>query len=130
MKLPTGLAALAICASLLFAAIAAERPAREPRLRHVVSFKFKESATPDQIKEVEQAFKALKTKIPSIVNYEWGTNVSPEKLNKGFTHCFILTFNNEADRDTYLVHPDHKAFGTLLGPVLGDVFVIDFVAKR
>ena len=30
---------------------------------------------------------------------------------------------------TYLVHPDHKAFGKALGPVLEDVFVIDFWVK-
>jgi hypothetical protein len=58
-----------------------------------------------------------------------GINVSPEGLDKGFTHCFILTFKSEKDRDAYLVHPDHKAFGGLVGPVLDDVFVIDFWAR-
>jgi len=29
----------------------------------------------------------------------------------------------------YLEHPEHKAFGKLIGPVLEDVFVIDFWAK-
>ena len=100
------------------------------KLVHMVSFKFKESATPEQIKEVETAFQALKGKIPQIVSLEWGTNNSPEKLNKGFTHGYVLTFNNEKDRDAYLVHPDHKAFGGLVGPVLADVFVLDFLAKN
>jgi hypothetical protein len=40
-----------------------------------------------------------------------------------------LTFKTAADRDAYLVHPDHKAFGSLVGPVLADVFVIDFWAQ-
>jgi len=71
----------------------------------------------------------LKDKIPQVGNLEWGTNVSKEKHDKGFTHCFILTFKNEQDRDAYIVHPDHKAFGKMLGPVLEDVFVIDFWAK-
>ena len=31
---------------------------------------------------------------------------------------------------TYLVHPDHKAFGKLVGPLLDDVFVVDFWAKK
>lgn len=96
---------------------------------HVVSLKFKETATPEQIKAVEQAFEGLKPKIAEIKTLSWGTNVSPEKLDKGFTHCFVLTFANAKDRDAYLVHPDHKAFGKLLGPVLGDVFVIDFVGQ-
>ncbi len=99
------------------------------KLNHVVSLKFKSTASTADIKKVEDAFQALKEKIPGIQSLEWGTNVSPEKLNKGFTHCFILTFNSDKDRDTYLAHPEHKAFGKVLGPVLEDVFVIDFWAK-
>lgn len=107
----------------------AEKASRKTKLQHVVSFKFKDSATQDQIREVESAFRALKTKIPQIEKLQWGTNNSPEGLNKGFTHCWILTFASEADRDAYLKHPDHVAFGKLLRPVLGDVFVVDFWNK-
>jgi hypothetical protein len=99
-------------------------------LQHVVCFKFKATASPAEIGKVEMAFAALKAKIPEIASLAWGTNVSPEQLNKGFTHCFILTFKTEKDRDAYLVHPDHKAFGKLVGPAVEDVFVIDFQAKE
>ena len=99
------------------------------KLQHVVSFKFKDSATPDAIKKVEEGFRALKEKIPTIVNLEWGTNISKENHDKGFTHCFIVTFKSENDRDGYIVNPDHKAFAKSLSPVLADVFVIDFWAK-
>lgn len=102
---------------------------RVGRLHHVVSFKFKAAATPEQIHEVETAFKALKGKIPGIVSLKAGTNISPENLNKGFTHCWVLTFASDKDRDAYLVHPDHKAFGKIVGPVLEDVMVIDFLSK-
>lgn len=95
-------------------------------LRHVVLFKFKEGTTKKQLEEVETAFVALKNKIPEIVSLEWGLNNSPEGLNKGFTHCFFLTFKSEAAREVYLPHPDHKAFGALLGPSLEDVLVIDY----
>ena len=100
------------------------------KLLHVVSFKFKETASKEQIKEVEVAFRDLKKKINAIRDYQWGINVSPEKHDKGFTHGFILTFDSEKDRDAYLVHPDHKAFGKLVGSVLADVFVIDFWAQE
>jgi hypothetical protein len=102
------------------------KPAGKGKLLHVVSFKFKESATKEQIKQVEDAFAGLKKKIKEIKEYQWGTNVSPEKHDKGFTHGFILKFDSAKDRDAYLVHPDHKEFGKLVGPVLADVFVIDF----
>ena len=92
----------------------------------MVAFKFKPTATSDDIRKVEEAFAALPAKIPQIATYDAGTNVSPEKLDKGFTHGFLLTFRSAKDRDDYLVHPDHQAFGKLVGPLLADVFVIDF----
>ena len=112
---------------------AAEGPTKKEQsgvLYHVVSLKLKPGTAADQVKAVEQAFQGLKAKIPGIKTLHWGTNVSPEKLDKGFTHCFVLTFATEKDRDAYLVHPDHKAFGGVLKPVMGDVFVIDFWAKE
>jgi len=99
---------------------------QDPQLRHVVLFKFKEGTDPAAIKAVEEAFADLQNKIPEIKDFEWGLNNSPEGLDKGFTHCFILTFDNEEGRAVYLPHPDHKAFGALLKDILEDVTVVDF----
>lgn len=121
---------LALLIGTLLALSLPAADAKSGKLYHVVSFKFKESASKEQVKQVEDAFRDLKKKIKEIKSYEWGTNVSPEKHDKGFTHGFILTFKTEKDRDAYLVHPDHKAFGKLVGPVLADVFVIDFWAQQ
>ncbi|WP_185154590.1 Dabb family protein [Flavilitoribacter nigricans] len=103
-----------------------EAEANQKMLRHVVLFKFKDTATEADIKSVEDAFMALPAKIPEIKDLEWGTNNSPEGLAKGFTHCFFLSFESEEDRAVYLPHPDHKAFGAVLGPHLDDVLVVDF----
>lgn len=98
-------------------------------LRHVVLFKFKEGTSESDIAKVQDAFTALPSKISEIAGYEWGLNNSPEGLEKGFTHCFFLTFKSEEDRAVYLPHPDHKAFGEVLGPYLDDVLVIDYWTK-
>jgi hypothetical protein len=98
-------------------------------LRHVVLFKFKEGTSEKDIAKVQDAFTALPSKIAEIADYEWGLNNSPEGLEKGFTHCFFLTFKSEEDRAVYLPHPDHKAFGEVLGPHLDDVLVIDYWTK-
>ena len=99
-------------------------------LRHVVLFKFKDGTSSEKIKEIVDAFSALPSKISEIADYEWGVNNSPEGLNKGLTHGFLLTFNSEADRAAYLPHPDHKAFGALLTPHLDDVTVLDYWSKK
>lgn len=98
-------------------------------LRHVVLFKFKEGTSKEDIAKVEAAFSALPDKISQISGYEWGLNNSPEGADKGFTHCFFLTFNNEEARAIYLPHPDHKAFGDVLKPHLDDVLVVDYWTK-
>ena len=102
----------------------------EKLLRHVVLFKFKETSTAADIKKVEDAFRALPSKIKSIKSLEWGINNSPENINQGFTHCFFVTFKSEKDRADYLPHPDHKAFGKILGPHLDKVLVVDYWAEK
>lgn len=95
-------------------------------LRHVVLFKFKETSSADDVKKVENAFRALPAQIKTIKGFEWGLNNSPEGLNQGFTHCFFLSFASEKDRDAYLPHPAHKAFGQILSPHLEKVLVVDY----
>src|ERR1041384_3883512 len=104
---------------------------KEGRVRHIVVFKFKQGTTEDQIKQVTDAFRQLKDKIPGIVSFEHGVNNSPEKKNLGFTHVYLVTFENAQARDAYLPHPEHKKFGELLGKlgVFEDVFVVDFVPE-
>jgi quinol monooxygenase YgiN len=100
------------------------------KLRHVVLFKFKDGATKEQVRDVEERFGRLKAQIPGILAYEWGTNVSPEKLDQGFTHCFFVTFPDAAARDAYLPHPAHKAFVEVLKPHLEKALVVDYVVKE
>lgn len=95
-------------------------------LRHVVLFAFKSSASSEQVERVVSDFGTLKDAIPGILSYEWGTNVSPEGLNDGFTHCFTLTFPSNEARDDYLVHPAHQGFVATLGACLERSLVVDY----
>jgi hypothetical protein len=95
-------------------------------IRHLVLLRFKDAATPAQRQHLEQEFCALQSKISAVQSLEWGTNNSPEGLDKGFTHCFNLTFADEAARARYLPHPAHLAFVEILKPALDDVLVLDY----
>ncbi len=99
-------------------------------LRHAVFFSFKETSTPEQVQEVVDAFRALPNKIDTIIDFECGTNNSPEGLNDGFTHAFLLTFKDEEGRKVYLPHDQHKAFGNVLRPHMDKVFVIDYWGQQ
>ncbi len=98
-------------------------------LRHVVLFQFKAESTPEEVQEIEAAFRALPAQIDAIRDFEWGTDVSVEGKADGFTHCFFVTFGSAADRDSYLPHPAHREFGTLLRPHLAKVLVLDYWAQ-
>ena len=119
--------AVTLLASLSIHAMAKEE--KSPLLRHVVLFKFKDSVTEAQIKEVEQAFAALPSKIDAIVEFEWGTDVSVEGKAKGFTHCFFVSFKDKKGREVYLPHPAHQEFVQLVGPRIDDVCVVDYFAR-
>ena len=99
------------------------------QLRHIVLFKFTESSTREEIEQIEEAFAALPSQIEEIRDFEWGINNSPEGLDKGFTHSFVVTFDSEEGRDIYLPHPAHQKFVDLVGPHVEDVLVVDYWAQ-
>lgn len=121
-----------LLACILFGSVASlmSQPASAKKekaiLRHVVLFKFKDQSTEADVKRIEQAFRELPGKISQIKAFEFGVNNSPEKLNQGLTHCFLLSFHSEKDRDAYLVHPAHKAFTDIAGPHIDKVTVVDY----
>jgi Stress responsive A/B Barrel Domain len=126
-----------ICIIILFASIMsgnilAQKPKQKSKsvLRHVVIFKYKDTSTPAEIEKVSVAFAGLKTKIKEVKAFEWGINSSPEHFDQGFTHCYVLTFSSEKDRDeVYQKHEAHKAFQEVLKPHMDKVFVVDYWTK-
>ena len=97
--------------------------------RHVVMFQFNDDVSVEQVKEVEKAFLGLGDKIDTIIDVEFGTNVSPEGLNEGLTHCFLVTFKDKKGLEVYLPHKAHQAFVDLVKPRLAKVVVIDYVSR-
>jgi hypothetical protein len=132
--------AIAICGAFLLCSVSfsglrdvrgqQQTEEKNNMLRHVVMFQFKQSSSEADVQKVVDAFRGLPSKISEIADFEYGVNNSPEGLDGGLTHCFLVTFKSEADRDAYLPHPAHKAFVDVLKPHLEKVTVIDYWAKR
>jgi hypothetical protein len=98
--------------------------------RHIVMFQFKESATPEQIHEIETAFAALPGQIDVIKGFEWGKMDNAEVgMNDGLTHSFLVTFKDKADLEKYLPHAAHQAFVAKIKPLLEKALVFDYEAK-
>jgi hypothetical protein len=100
-------------------------------IKHIVIFKYKPTASAAQIRQVTDTFRDLQNKIPGILAFEHGPNVSGEGVDLGFNHVYTLTFVDETARDAYLPHPAHAKFGELLGElgVVEQVFVVDYVPQ-
>jgi len=98
-------------------------------LKHLVLLKFNDGTSGADIGRIVSEFLSLKNKIPQIQSIEWGTDVSVEKKNQGFTHCFCLSFSGSKERDEYIPHPAHQEFGAILKPLIEKVFVFDYVVN-
>lgn len=103
---------------------AADPPAKV--LRHIVMYKFKDSATPEQVQQVVDAFAGLPKKIDAVIGFEHGMNVSKEGKSEGFTHVFVVTFKDEAGREAYLKHPAHDAYVQVVKDKREKVVVFDY----
>jgi len=98
----------------------------EKVLRHVVMFAFKDSVSAEQIKQVEVNFGRLPEEIDEIKDFEWGKNLNTSEVSKGFTHCFVLTFESEEDLQIYEVHPAHEKFKDETIGHVKDLLVVDY----
>jgi heme-degrading monooxygenase HmoA len=105
-------------------AVSEEQPQR--LLRHLVLYKFKDDLSGEQVQEVIDAFAALPGKIDVIAGFEHGRNVSPEGKSEGLTHCFVVTFRSEQDRDAYLEHPAHEEYVKIVRDRREKVVVFDY----
>lgn len=78
-----------------------------PRIKHIVLMKFKPEITQETIDGIVADFHHIKAQLPGMLDFSIGPNVSKEGVNKGFTHGFVMTFENAEALQTYLPHPDH-----------------------
>jgi hypothetical protein len=84
----------------------------------------------ETLRGIARAFGELARALPFVTGFEWGRNSSPEGLDRGLTHCFVLSFAGPEGRDAYLPHPAHQAFcRTWLDTNVEDVCVVDFEAS-
>ncbi|MDE1948152.1 MAG: Dabb family protein [Burkholderiales bacterium] len=98
-------------------------------IKHLVLLRFTDAADAARRAAIAVDFASLRERIALVRDLEWGPNASPEGLDKGFTHVFVLGFANAADRDAYLPHPEHLAFVERLKPWLADVLVVDYACS-
>lgn len=98
-------------------------------IRHILFITFKEKTKKTQIDEVRALFMSIPLAVKGVVCVEWGRNDSPEPLSKGFTHCVMMTFKNDAARRYYLDHPAHIRLKSFFLLFLENIIVQDYTIK-
>jgi hypothetical protein len=96
------------------------------KVHHLVLLKFKPATPPASITALFQALVRLKEVIDGIEGFRGGAYSSPEGLNQGFTHGFVMTFTSAAARDGYLTHAEHERVKEQFLPGGADVIAFDF----
>ncbi|KAL2022811.1 hypothetical protein VTK56DRAFT_4627 [Thermocarpiscus australiensis] len=102
---------------------------------HTVLFQFKANLKADDVKAACARFLALKQEClhparnePYIRSLKGGKDNSPEGLQNGMTHGFVVEFASAEDRDYYVTKdPAHLAFAKSLEGLLEKATVVDFI---
>jgi hypothetical protein len=106
-----------------------EKARNDRELKHALFLKFKESATADEVRGVEEALAKLPSQCDAIKAFEWGKNNSPEKHDEGFTHCYMFTFDDTKGLKAYASAPEHKAAVAKIMAAAEKGRVLDFWTK-
>ncbi|BCS25823.1 Dabb family protein [Aspergillus puulaauensis] len=105
-------------------------------ITHIVLFQLKAGLSAEVVNDVCTRMLALKdncihptSQKPYIVSSSGGVDNSPEGLQGGITHAFVVEFSSSEDRDYYVEKdPAHLEFvGTLKG-IVEKAQVIDYTA--
>ncbi len=96
-------------------------------IRHVVLWKFKESAEgrtkQENMELVRQRLLALPALIPLIKRLEVGFD--QRGTDSSYDVMLLTEFESMEDLEAYIVHPDHQAVGPIVRPVTELRAVVD-----
>ena len=83
-------------------------------IRHIVLTKFKPDVAEAKIAEIYAGLNALTTVLPGASSFTGGRSQSPEQIERGYMHGFVIDFDSWEALATYQANEDHKALGAQL----------------
>ncbi|KAK4194684.1 stress responsive A/B barrel domain-containing protein [Triangularia verruculosa] len=110
-------------------------PGSTTTVTHIVLFKFKSDLDGGAIDVAAAKILSLKENCLSpnsqnayIKSITGGRDNSPENLQNGMTHAFVVQFENTDDRNYYVEQdPAHLAFKKEIEPLVEKVMVLDYI---
>ena len=83
-------------------------------IRHIVLLKFLPSVTEAQVTELFDELALIKSRLPGILDITSGKSESPEQMERGYMHGFVVDFSDWDALQAYQDHPEHQALGAKL----------------
>jgi len=81
-------------------------------IRHIVLVRFMQDVTEAQIATLFQDLSTLTDSLAGARNFTGGRSESPEQLEHGYRHGFVIDFDTWADLQAYAIHSTHQALGS------------------
>lgn len=83
-------------------------------IRHIVLTKFKSEVSEETISGIYSGLAAVCKKLPGAQNFTGGRSESPEQIERGYMHGFVVDFESWDALQAYTDNEDHKALGAQL----------------
>lgn len=83
-------------------------------IRHIVLTKFKPDTPERRISEIYEGLADVTRTLPGARDFKGGRSESPEKIERGYRHGFVVDFDDWAALAEYSDHPNHQDLGRQL----------------
>jgi len=94
-------------------------------IAHIVLFKFKPTATAEQIDKAVKGAPKLLSPIEGVLEIISGENFT--QRSKGYTHALFVRFIDKSALEKYATHPIHQHYvKEFIDPIREDTLAFDF----
>ena len=83
-------------------------------IRHIVLTRFKPEVKEETVREIYAGLAALSEKLPGAIDFKGGRSESPEQMERGYMHGFVIDFDSWDALKNYADNEAHKALGAQL----------------
>ncbi|MFK7791293.1 MAG: Dabb family protein [Devosiaceae bacterium] len=80
-------------------------------IRHIVLTKFKPETSQSTIDDIYEGLRALSDKLSGAQAFSGGRSESPEQIERGYMHGFIIDFDDWDALKRYADNLEHQALG-------------------
>jgi hypothetical protein len=83
-------------------------------IRHIVLIRFLPSVSEAKIADLFHELHQIRGKVPGLLDITAGKSESPEQMERGYMHGFVVDFSDWAALQAYQDHPEHQLLGAKL----------------